>query len=90
MQRQPHHLWTPADVLHLRWYAKRGFSQAEAAKVMGRSYGSVINKAHQLGIHFDGPDGAPFLNRNGASTWRVGRMTRAEAWRAELRRIVNE
>jgi hypothetical protein len=69
--------WTPADVLHLRWYAERGFSQAETAKVMDRSYGSIINKATQLGIRFNGPDGAPFLNHNA----RHGR------WLKELKRI---
>jgi hypothetical protein len=58
--------WKPAEVLHLRWYAERGFSQAEAAKVMDRTYGSVVNKAAQLEIRFHGPDGAPFLNRNAA------------------------
>lgn len=69
--------WKPADILHLRWYADRGFSQAEAAAVMGRTYGSVINKAAQLSIRFDGPDGAPFLNRNAARS----------RWREELKRI---
>ena len=73
----PRHSWKPADVLHLRWYAARGFSHAEAAAVMGRTYGSVINKAAELGIHFNGPDGAPFLNRN-AARWR---------WREELKRL---
>jgi len=44
---------------------------------MGRTYGSVINKAAQLSIRFDGPDGAPFLNRNAARS----------RWREELKRI---
>ena len=56
--------WTPADVLHLRWYAERGFSMNEAAAVMGKTYGAVINKASELEIRFHGMPGAPFMNRN--------------------------
>jgi hypothetical protein len=62
----PKRLWTPAEIMHLRWYAERGFSHAEAAAVMGRTHASVAIKASKLGIKFDGPDGAPFLNRNSA------------------------
>lgn len=56
--------WSPADVLHLRWYAERGFSIAEAAAVMGRAYHGVASKASELQIKFHGPPGAPFLNDN--------------------------
>ena len=60
--------WTRGDIQHLRWYAERGFSEAEAAAVMGRSWGSIHNRAQLLGIHFHGPAGAPFANQNGTGS----------------------
>lgn len=69
--------WTPREVLQLRAYAERRFSQAEAAKLMDRSEASIACKASQLSIKFDGPDGAPLLNHN----------RRMAAWRRELRQI---
>lgn len=62
--------WTPRRVLALRRYAQRGFSQHEAALCMGTTYGSIINIASKLGIHFSGPSGAPLMNRNNAK-WRT-------------------
>jgi len=56
--------WTPADVVHMRWYASRGFSYAECGKMLERSPDSIANKASELGVAFHGPDGAPFCNDN--------------------------
>lgn len=70
--------WTPADVVHLRWYAERGFSMSEAGAVMGKSAAAVAQMASRLRISFHGPPGAPFLNHNN-SRWQ---------FRAELKRIV--
>jgi len=56
--------WTPRRVAQLQWYAERGFSMAEAAKMLDTSYGAVLNAAASSGIHFHGPSGAPRMNRN--------------------------
>lgn len=60
--------WTANEIRHLRWYAERKLSQAETAKLMGRTRAMIAIKASALGIKFDGPDGAPFGNSNGAAT----------------------
>jgi hypothetical protein len=66
-------LWTPRRVVKLRGYAERGFSQAEAAKLLDVTYGAVINEASRLGISFHGPPGAPKMNRNHKlGEWRKG------------------
>lgn len=63
-QGRPVTVWTPRRVVRLRRYAERGLSQAEAAVLMGMTYGAVINAASALGISFNGPPGAPLMNRN--------------------------
>lgn len=60
--------WPPADVLHLRWYADRGLSIAETAKIMDRTFAAVSSQAARIGLSFHGPAGAPFLNRNNAKS----------------------
>jgi len=60
----PRRPWTEAEIAHLRWYAERGLSHAEAAKLMDRSHASVAMHASRLGIRFTGPSGAPFGNDN--------------------------
>jgi hypothetical protein len=69
--------WTPRRVVKLRWYAERGLSQREAAKLLDTTYGAVINEASRLGIHFHGPPGAPRMNRN----------HKRGAWRKELQKL---
>jgi hypothetical protein len=58
--------WTPGEEKSLRWYADRGISLREAAKLLDRSIPSVLNKVVALRISFNGPSGAPFGNSNGA------------------------
>jgi hypothetical protein len=77
-QRTQQH-WTRADVLHMRWYAERGFSAAEAGAVMGRTGASVARKASECGISFHGPSGAPFLNQNGKRGTYL-KIARAKLW----------
>lgn len=60
----PVSVWTPRRVVRLRRYAERGLSQAEVAKLMDTTYGSVLHIASRLGISFHGPAGAPLMNRN--------------------------
>jgi len=58
--------WTRAELLHMKWYAERGFSANETGKMLDRSEAAVARKAQEIGLSFHGPSGAPFLNRNGA------------------------
>lgn len=69
--------WSPRQVVKLRWYAERGLSLREAAKLLDKSWSGVTRQAQRLGIHFHGPSGAPRMNRNR----RIGE------WRKELRKI---
>jgi hypothetical protein len=68
--------WTPSQVVHLRWYAGRGFSMAEVAAVTGRSYGAISHAAGRYGVSFHGQSGAPFLNRNNRR-WRIRMAVKA-------------
>jgi len=69
--------WTPRRVLKLRSYAERGFSMAEAAKLLDVTYGAVLNEAQHLGIRFHGPHGAPRMNTN----------RKRYLWHEELKKI---
>ena len=56
--------WLPRRVLKLRSYAQRGFSQWEAARCLGCTLPAVAQFASKMGIHFNGPAGAPRGNKN--------------------------
>lgn len=44
--------WSKWDVSRLRWLVEKGYSGAEAAKDLRRSYGALRFKAHKLGVKF--------------------------------------
>ena len=60
--------WTRAEILHMKWYAERGFSANETGKMLDRSEGAVAWKAQEIGLSFHGPSGAPFGNHNAKSS----------------------
>lgn len=75
--REP--MWSPKEVVKLRWYADRGLSTREAAKLLDRSWKGVQLISGRLGIHFHGPMGAPKMNRN----------RKLGEWRKELRQLAS-